>query len=183
MSLTDFVPTLPTLLTSNLLFEVPVLTIREDLLQLADGTEHSHYTLHIGAAAVMILVTYPGGGLIINREYRHSTGQILWSCPGGVLDQGEDPIEGARRELQEETGFVAENLHLIGRSYPAPGICSQMTYFIAGERATCAGPPQRDSEEFIETHQISMAQLQDKIAAGEPVDGNLCAALYWNSRI
>lgn len=182
MSPTDFSPTLPTVLSSSALFERPILTIREDRLQLANEKEHSHYTVLIGAAAVMVLVTTPEGELIVNREYRHSTGKILWSCPGGVLDQGEDPIEGARRELREETGFAAERLHLIGLSYPAPGICSQMTYFVAGEKARCVGPPQRDSEELIETHQISIAQLEDRITAGEPIDGNLCAALYWKAR-
>lgn len=175
-----YVP-LPTVERSSILYELPFLSIQSDLLRLPEGGEHTHYTLLIGEAAVMVLVTTAEGDLVINREYRPSTQKVLWSCPGGVLDQGEDPIAGATRELREETGYAADGLRLVGLSYPAPGICSQVIYFVVGYNAKPVAPPDREEEEFIETHQISVTELQERILAGEPVDGNLCAALFWRS--
>lgn len=70
------------------------------------GVKMPHYT------AVFVLTE--DCKIIILRNYRHAINEITLSMPGGMLDPGEDPIEGIKRELLEETGYVTKNWELLG---------------------------------------------------------------------
>ncbi|MGL4986196.1 MAG: NUDIX hydrolase [Treponemataceae bacterium] len=66
---------------------------------------------------------------VMVRQWRHGSKQLSVEFPGGVLDNGENPSEGAHRELEEETGFFAQNMQHLGSMHPNPAIMSNTIHF------------------------------------------------------
>ncbi|WP_169305312.1 NUDIX hydrolase [Coraliomargarita akajimensis] len=62
------------------------------------------------------------GELVMIRQFRWGADELTWEFPGGIVDEGEDPVVAGVRELREETGYVGENARLIGQCSPNPAI-------------------------------------------------------------
>lgn len=153
-------------------------TLQKELIETSQ--EGLHYlSFHLPTDAVMMLAKDSSGQWILNKEYRHSIKSDLIGCPGGRLEKGENPIDGAIRELLEETGYLVTKATLLGSSYPFPGICSQKIYFVYGEDATYQKKQNLDPLESIETILLSEKKLKEKIDLGEKVDGILLTALWF----
>jgi ADP-ribose pyrophosphatase len=155
--------------------------IKKDRLRYEQGDIYHYYTLLINPIAVMVLAMTFDGKWVINREYRHPTGQILLSCPGGLKEREETVLQCAQRELLEETGYEAKAFEIIGESYPFPGIAAQKTVFVKALQATLKNPPNLEKGECIETLLLTNDSLKDQIRKGACVDGLLCTALFFYS--
>jgi ADP-ribose pyrophosphatase len=153
------------------------LDVRLDQLQLPHGAKMSYTSLKMGVNAAAILAKTADGKLIINKEYRHPTGKWLLSCPGGRIDPGESPLEAAKRELLEETGYGEGRFSLLGNAYPFPAVTDQIIYYIYVEDAVFVQPTHREPFELIHTELKTLEDLKREILAGFPVDGILCTAL------
>lgn len=154
-------------------------SLHEDLLERSDGLTHTYTSLILSADATVILAQDKNGYWILNREYRHPTGQHLLGCPGGRLEIGEDPIQGGQREFFEETGYWSDEIIRIGTSYPFPGLCNQKIYFLLAKNAFKKGDQQLDPFEFIETELKTDQELKEEIRNGVNIDGILCTALWY----
>lgn len=152
--------------------------VRVDTL-LLPGKEPIDYTVLVPAAsdAAVVLAFTKNGKFLVHREYRHPTGRYLLGLPGGRVDEGEDPLETARRELEEETGFAAEDLLPLGAVYPFPAVCNQRIHYFLAKKATPKGAAKKEPYELIETLELDQKELFAKIAQGEEVDGILFPAL------
>jgi ADP-ribose pyrophosphatase len=152
--------------------------LREDLLEKDGGHTQSINSLQCNDATTM-LAQDAEGRWILNREYRHATGEILLGCPGGRLEAGEDPIEGGKREFFEETGYEAKDVVLLGVCYPFPGICNQKIYHLFAKSAVKRGKQKLDLFEFIETELIGDEELRHRILSGAHIDGIMLSALWY----
>jgi ADP-ribose pyrophosphatase len=156
-------------------------SLREDILEREGGHIQPMSTLDCVNATTMLAKDMEGRW-ILNSEYRHATGQILMGCPGGRLEAGEDPIAGGKREFFEETGYLAEEVVILGCSYPFPGLCNQKIYHLCAKKAVKIGDPKLDLFEFIETELIDDAELRKQILNGAAVDGILLTALWYHDQ-
>lgn len=88
------------------------------------------YTYMDKANAVGIIPVVDSTILLV-EQYRHSVGDRLLEIPGGLIEQGETPFEAAKRELQEEIGFRAKELHLLNEIFPLPSVSNEriFTYY------------------------------------------------------
>jgi 8-oxo-dGTP pyrophosphatase MutT (NUDIX family) len=143
-------------LSSQRLFSGPVFDVLRERVRLSSGLEQSiDFVRHGGAVAVA--ARDEQGRLVLVRQYRHATGETLVEVPAGRLESGEDPLQAAQRELEEETGLQAERWSLLARFYAAPGFCSeQLTVFLA-EGLSSVGADRRaaDVDEEIEVLRLS----------------------------
>ena len=158
-------------------------SIREDVLERADGLTHSYTSLRLDTHAAAILAQDKEGRWILNREYRHPTGEFILGCPGGRLELNEDPIGGGQRELFEETGYWSDEIVLLGCCYPSPALCDQKIYYLWAKNSVKKGDQHLDPFEFIQTELKTDEQLHAEIRSGHHVDAVLLTALWYKSKL
>ena len=170
----------PNILTSEIVYR-GFFDVQQDLLERADRKKlpYTHFVLPNDAA--VILAETSDGRLILNREYRHPTTRYILGCPGGTLNPEEDPLEGGRRELFEESGYISDDISLLGIAYPFPSLCNQKIYYVLAKNARFQGPPPLEPFEYIHTELKTEKEIQAAISAGEIVDGLLLTALSFRT--
>ncbi len=105
-------------------FSGKLLKVRVDEVLLPSG-RHSKREIveHRGAVAIVAMI---GEGVLLERQYRHAAGKVLWEIPAGTLEAGEDPPVAAARELEEETGYFPGRLEELAHFYVAVGYSTEV---------------------------------------------------------
>ncbi len=137
------------------------------LVQEVDLVEHR--------GAVAIAAREGDGRLVLVRQYRHAVGEWTLELPAGRLEPGEDALDTARRELEEETGLVAGRWSFLRTFVPSPGFCSERIHlFLAEELAPVAGVRRaHDVDEELDVVRLWPGEL----AAGATSDAKTLVAL------
>ncbi len=151
--------------------------VRIDHLESEAGCTMTYTCLEIKAHASAVLARTKEGLLIINKEYRHPTHAWVLGCPGGRIDTGESPLDAAKRELLEETGYSGGSPTLLGEVFSLPAVTDQIIYYTFIDGVEYTQPPHKEPFELIHTELMSQETLLQNIASGHPVDGVLCTAL------
>ncbi len=167
---------LPRTIESRRVFQGRVFTVRVDEVKYDDGSTHRIDVVEHGAS-LAIVATTSNDELVLVRQYRHPAGAMLWEIPAGRCEPGETLLDGARRELREETGFSAGRLTKIGSFWTTPGFCSEVMHlFHAGE--LIAGPTDFDEDERIEIGRFAEEAAWRLVAEGT-TDAKTMLALFW----
>ena len=155
---------------SKSVFDGKILHVFVDDINLPNGERgFREYIKHIGAVAVLPLTD--DGKVICVRQYRYAVGQVTTEIPAGKLDRSdEDPVEAALRELREETGARCKRLTYLGTYLASPAILDEkINLYLA--RDLDFGETDPDDDEFIDVVQIPLAEMVDRVMAGEILDG------------
>ena len=139
------------ILDSQQTFRDQFLGVRTDRCERADG--HIVPTYHVIEQSpwVTVIPITDAGNIVLIREYRHAAQKIITAIPGGVSDPGETDWEAVgRRELREETGYEAREMHLVGRCYPNPAIQDNELYYYLALGCTPTAQQDLDPNEEIE---------------------------------
>lgn len=163
------------LIDSEEIFEGRVFTIRRDNLRTPDGrTTKFDIVEHHGS--VVIIPIDADGNLLLVRQYRHAALADMLELPAGVLEENEEPILSAGRELREETGMASNNLLELGKFYLAPGYSTElMTVFLATD--LYENPLAPDADEFLALEKMPVADALNLAEKGEMPDAKTLAAL------
>ena len=110
--------------------------------------------------------------LVLVRQYRPALDETLWELPAGMRDvEGEAPIDCARRELLEETGYRAHSWQSIGRIAQSPGSSNSMAeLFVAQDLQTGNTQPHGPEEEFSSVHLVSLDEAVEMVMRGDIVN-------------
>ena len=132
---------------------------------------------HAGSA-VMMAVDEKRRILLV-RQYRLPADKYLWELPAGRLDPGEKPLQAAKRELAEETGYRARTWKKLVAFWPSPGFVQErMTIFLATNLTAGEATPMDDEQ--IETRWFTEKELRGMIADGRIADAKtMVAFLKW----
>lgn len=149
-----------------------------DHLTLPQGECMTYTHLDAKVHASAVLARTREGLLIINKEYRHPTGLWLIGCPGGRIDPGESPLEAARRELHEETGYNQGLATPLGEVFALPAITGQIIHYVFIDAVELSSAPKKEPFECIHIELKTPQELMREISSGHPVDGILCTALF-----
>ena len=127
--------------------DAPILAVRRDQVRMPKGSTAAREIVeHFGAVAV---VAFDGARIAMIRQYRHAVGTRLWELPAGLLDVAqEDPLECAKRELQEEAGLAAQDWKLLVDVVLSPGFCDEtVRVYLAQDLSEVPRPEAGDDEE------------------------------------
>jgi ADP-ribose pyrophosphatase len=144
--------------------------------RLPDGSLKTYDVVRHQPAVTMVPVD-AAGLLYFVRQFRIGPEQSLLEFPAGVLEPGEDPEEGASREIREEIGLAASKLKKIGEFFLAPGYSSEHMYvFLATE--LYQAPLQADADEFLKVEMMPVQKAFDMAEKGSFLDSKTLSALY-----
>jgi ADP-ribose pyrophosphatase len=133
---------------------------------------------HPGAAAMVPLLD--DGRVVLIKQYRHAVGEFVWEIPAGTLEPDEAPVECARRELVEETGYEAANLEKLTEILPAPGYTDEHIHIFLATGLKAVDQRLED-DEILELQPTVLETALAMVAQGEIRDAKTIAGLFLTS--
>ena len=165
-------------LGSRVVYENPWLRLREDDIELTDGSRGVYAVVVREDFAVV--VPWDGEAVTLVGQYRHTLGRHTWELPQGNV-KGATPEDVARTELAEETGLRAGGLRHVGRLDSAVGMSSQgFDVWVATDLSQGDASPEPEEGEMT-TRRVTPDELDALILAGEVTDSSTVAA-WWLAR-
>lgn len=156
-------------ISSKKIFDGVLLHVRKDEVELPNGHKATReWITHPGAASVIPLL--PDGQIILVRQFRYPIGQVTLEVPAGKLDKpGEDPLECAKRELSEETGYTAEKIWKLTTIATTVGFTNEIIHLYAATDLT-PGKQHPDEDEFINTLKMPLTAALKMVESGKIID-------------
>ncbi len=171
--------------SSELAFEVPLFKVFTDQVLEAGGEKPvtRHIIRHNGSVVILAVDDSCKDPLVvIERQYRHAAGQYLYEVPAGKVDEGEDRLAAAKRELIEETGFRAKKWSKLTRYFASPGFLGEWMQVFLAEGLT-AGEAKPEPDEKLEIYQVRLSEVLRLIDAGEIRDGKTLVSVMLYDRL
>jgi len=168
---------------SETLFECNLFRVVHDkLIEPGGRPSERHIIRHHGSVVILAMDTTKSKRdpwIVMERQYRHAARQFLWELPAGKLEPGEDPLAGAQRELEEETGYRAKKWRPLVNYWASPGFLGEsMQVFIA--EGLVAGDAHPEDDEQIDFRLVKLSDAVKMIEKGAILDGKtLCSVLLY----
>jgi ADP-ribose pyrophosphatase len=153
----------------------------EEAVDKKSGFEIQRSVVRHAGSAVMMPVDDERRVLLV-RQYRLPADKYLWELPAGKLDEGENALQAARRELKEETGYKAKKWTKLASFYVSPGyVQEKMTIFLAEDLTAGEATPMDD--ERIQTQWFKRREIAEMIEDGKIEDAKTIVGYYrWLAR-
>ncbi len=166
-----------TQIDSTLAYDGDFLKVCKDKARMPDGSISSReYITHPGAVAILALLD--NGKLLMERQFRYAPRREFIEIPAGKIDAGEDILVTAKRELLEETGYIASEWIHLTTAWPCIGYADErLEYFLARGLVHQGG--QLDDGEFLEVFELSMEDAIDWVRQGKINDSKTIVGLFW----
>lgn len=152
--------------------------------------KRENITLPNGATTNLDIIRHPGAALMVPliedqvimiKQYRHAVGKFIWELPAGTLNSGEDPLQCAKRELIEESGYSATEWHSLGKIVPVPAYSDEIIYLFLAKQLQSAGQ-NLDNDEVLEVHHIKFSVALEMAYKNEIQDSKTTTALFLADR-
>jgi ADP-ribose pyrophosphatase len=165
----------PEKLSSETVYEGKVFDIRIDEIRDGDIEYKREIVVHKGSCVV--IPVFEDGTVALVRQYRHAAGKYLLEICAGTLNAGEDPKEGAIRELEEEIGVRAAKLEKLTEFYVSPGFLTEKMYVYLATGLT-ETQQNLEEDEILTIEHHSIPALLEMIRNGEIEDAKTIAGVF-----
>ncbi len=167
-------------LKSRVTYRAPVFYVTSDMVREPSGvTARRDIVRHPGSVVVMAVEdTGPEPLVLLIRQFRYAAQKELWELPAGRVDPGESVLEGAKRELREETGYSARRWSKALFFYVSPGFLDEtMTIFLA--RGLSRGEAAPEEDEVIRSRMFPLSSAVGLVLSGKVQDAKTVSGLLW----
>jgi len=167
-------------LSSRVVYRGPAFTVTADQVLEPSGVRARRDIVHHSGSVVILAVEDSGSEsrILVERQYRHAARQSLWELPAGRIDNGENGLTAARRELMEETGYTATHWKCILRFYASPGFLAEtMDVYLA--RGLRRGKAQPEADEVIRIRKVPLSSAVSMVMKGAIRDAKTIASVLW----
>lgn len=178
----DFIDLNEIQLTSEEIYDGCIVHLYKDTVQLPNGRTSTREVIrHVGAVAVVPMTD--DGQVVVERQFRYPLNEVITEIPAGKLDgKSEDKLSAAKRELEEETGYLAKEWIPLGDFVPTVAYCDEViTLYLA--RGLHKGVRHLDEDEFLNVTLMSLEDLVQEVMDGKITDGKtqtaILKAYYW----
>ena len=152
--------------------------VREDHVTSPVSGKDYHFFVIEANDWINVIPLTRDGRLVCVRQYRHGIQETTLEIPGGVIDDGEDPLEAARRELIEETGYEPEEITLLGCVSPNPAIQNNRCFSFLATGCRRVAEQNLDGTEDIAVELIDPADVPHLVREGSFNHALVVAAFY-----
>lgn len=159
---------------SKYVFKGNLINVRVDEVTTVNGTSKRELVEHPGG--VVMVALKPDGKVIMEKQFRKPLEGIMFELPAGKLDKGEKPEKAAARELKEETGYTADSIRYLTRSYTSCGYSNEVLYSYLCTGLT-PGETDFDDNEALDTEEHDIDELVNMVMSGEINDAKTQIAL------
>jgi len=167
-------------LSSRVVYRGPAFTVTADQVLEPSGVRARRDIVHHSGSVVILAVEDSGSEsrILLERQYRHAARQSLWELPAGRIDNGENGLTAAKRELMEETGYTAIHWKCILRFYASPGFLAEtMDVYLA--RGLRRGKAQPEADEVIRIRKVPLSSAVSMVMKGAIRDAKTIASVLW----
>lgn len=170
-----------TQITSVVAYDGHFLKVQRDTVKLPDGKSTTReYIKHPGA--VVILPLFDDGMVLLERQYRYPLGRVFIEYPAGKIDEGEDYLSCAKRELREETGYTATEWQHVCTIHNAIAYADEhLELFLA--RGLIAGERRLDDGEFLDVFKAPLKDMLTWVREGVVTDVKTVIGTFWLEKI
>ncbi len=164
----------PKVISTEKIYEGKVFDI--SIAEIRDGEiEYTREIVEHKGSAVIVPV-FQDKTVALVRQYRHAAGAYLLEIPAGTLNRGEDPLVGARRELEEEIGVTTDQIEKLTEFYVSPGFLTEkMFVYLATDLRE--GVQNLEEDELLSIEKVTFPEAFEKINTGEIQDAKTIAGL------
>jgi ADP-ribose pyrophosphatase len=162
------------------MYRAPVFYVTSEMVREPSGvTARRDIVRHPGSVVVLAVEgTGSKARVLLARQFRHAANREMLELPAGRIDPGETPLQGAKRELIEETGYRARKWSKAMFFYVSPGFLDEtMTIFLAEELQAGEATPEED--EVIRPQFVPLAKAVDMVIRGKIQDAKTIAGVLW----
>ena len=156
-------------LQSTYLHKEPWFTVRKEICELPNGKVHSSYFVLEYPSWVTVFPITRDGKVLMVKQYRHGLGVISIELPGGVVDVGETPLQAARREVMEETGYAFDNFEFMGKVSANPATSNNWMHMYLARDGQKVSEQNLDETEDVEVMEKTIEELKSYLRKNEIV--------------
>ncbi|MDT3404156.1 NUDIX hydrolase [Mucilaginibacter terrae] len=168
-----------TVLSSEYLHRGPWATLRSDKCQMPDGRiVPAYYVLEYPDWANAVAMTEDNKILMV-RQYRHAAGVVSLEIPGGVIEPGEEPIIGMKRELLEETGYAFNEMELLCKLHANPSTGNNITHCYLARGGKKVQTQQLDEQEQIIVEEYTIDEVKQLLAENKITQALHVSTLFY----
>lgn len=168
-------------LSAEYKFKGRIINLRVDEALLPNGATASREIVEHNGGICVVPLTENNEVLMV-EQFRYPYSEVVLEIPAGKRDGNEEPLEGGKRELKEETGATAESYTFLGELYPTPGYCGEIIYMYLA-RGLSYGETDPDEDEFLNLKRIPLETAVEMIMSGEIKDAKTQAAILKTERL
>ncbi|TWR28455.1 NUDIX hydrolase [Mucilaginibacter achroorhodeus] len=165
--------------SSTYIHKGPWATLRTDRCEMPDGrVVEDYYVLEYPNWVNAVAITNEGKVLMV-RQYRHAANIVSLEIPGGVIDEGEEPLEAMRRELLEETGYQFDDIELLNTVYANPSTANNKTFCYLAKGGIKVQEQDLDEHEHIVVEEYTIAEVKKLLANNKIAQALHCTGLFY----
>lgn len=173
-------------LSSKVSYTGPLFRVLTEEVSEPDGKQTTRDIIRHNGSVVVLAVDSSKSRkdplVIMEQQYRHAAGQYLIELPAGKLEPGEDALEGAKRELIEETGYRANHWTKLVRYFASPGFLGEWMQVFLAEDLT-RGQSEPEDDESIDVAAIPLSKILKLIEKGKILDGKTLVSVMLYDRL